>query len=344
MTKLRFNRTNGEIDDLIDRLISLADSVNHPDLIREMIIATLKSGQENDQRADLKMMNTTIKEMRMTARVFNPYRAVRKVTVFGSARTKPEEPVYQMAVEFGRAVADAGFMIITGAGGGIMEAANEGAGPEHSFGVNIKLPFEQRANETLEGNPRLITYKYFFNRKVAFLRETDAIVLFPGGFGTLDEAMESLTLMQTGKADPKPILLIDEPGGTYWDKCVRLFRDELLADGYVSPGDFALFERMDSVAAAVERIQKFYLRYHSLRYVEGRPVIRMNTPLPTGALMDLQARFSSMLLPEGTIQEVGPHPLESDEPDLAHLPRLAVDFNRHDFGQLRSFLGALSEY
>ncbi len=344
MIRLNFTRSNGDIDVTIDNLINAAGDVRCPDLVREMIIAALKAGQESGERSDLKLMNTTMKEMRITTRIFGQYRQVRKVTVFGSARTKPREPVYQMAVEFGSRLAEEGFMVITGAGGGIMEAANIGAGPGMSFGVNIRLPFEQRANDTLEGNPRLITYKYFFNRKVAFLREASAIALFPGGFGTLDEAMETLTLMQTGKAAPMPLLLVDEPGGTYWIKWIQFFHDELLAQGYVSEGDFHLFERVDTVESAVAAIRKYYRRFHSIRYVEGLPVVRMQKPLPEGALEELQNRFSDMLLPGGTIRTCAPHPAEADEPELADLPRIVPDFNRFDFGRLKSFIEALNDY
>ncbi len=216
--KLHFTKTNGLVDEAIDSLMKTAEGIRRPEYVREMIIAALKAGQEDDQRSDLKLMNTTLKEMRFTSKVFGPYRNVRKVTVFGSARTEPDEPVYAMARDFGRKLAESGYMVITGGGAGIMQAVNEGAGPEHSFGVNIRLPFEQRANPVLEGNPRLITYKYFFNRKVAFLKEADAVALFPGGFGTLDEAMETLTLVQTGKRNPLPLVLVDGPGLHLLDK------------------------------------------------------------------------------------------------------------------------------
>src|SRR5271169_1714813 len=242
--KLRFNRQNGPVDKAIDDLIALAEGIRRPEYIREMILASLKAGQEDDESADLKLMNTTLKEMRFTSKVFGPYRNKRKVTVFGSARTQPEEPIYELATLFGQKLAEAGYMVITGGGGGIMQAVNEGAGPEHSFGVNIRLPFEQRPNPVLEGNPRLITYKYFFNRKVAFLKEADAVALFPGGFGTLDEAMETLTLMQTGKRNPMPLVLIDEPEGKYWSLWQKFLEEELLAQGYLGPSDFYLFERV----------------------------------------------------------------------------------------------------
>jgi uncharacterized protein (TIGR00730 family) len=340
---LHFTRTNGPIDDTIDGLIKQAGDICCPQYVREMILAALKAGLENERDADLRLMNSTLKEMRFTAKIFGPYRTVRKVTVFGSARTGPSEAVYGMAQQFGRKLAEAGYMVITGAGGGIMQAVNEGAGPEHSFGVNIRLPFEQKPNPTLIGNPRLITYKYFFNRKVAFLKEAHAIALFPGGFGTLDEAMETLTLVQTGKRDPLPLVLVDEPGGTYWSAWVRFFQEELHARGYIVDSDFSLFERADSVDAAVERIDHFYHRYHSMRYVNGKLVVRLASAPDPGLIKKLKDRFTDILTSPGTIELVGALPAEEDEPELAHLPRLVLDFNRRDFGRLRSLIDVINE-
>ena len=219
--ELHFTRTNGEADTAIDALIDKVGGIRHADIVREMVLAALKAGQEGDCRGDLKLMNATLKEMRFTSKVFCPYRVFRKVSVFGSARVKPEEPVYEMANRLGRKLAAAGFMVITGGGPGIMQAVNEGAGPEHSFGINIRLPFEQKPNPVIDGNPRYISYKYFFNRKVAFLKEAHAVVLFPGGFGTMDEAMETITLVQTGKRYPFPLILVDAPGGTYWQRWLQ---------------------------------------------------------------------------------------------------------------------------
>lgn len=341
---LHFTRTNGTIDETIDRLIDQAGGIHSAEYVREMILAALKAGQENEREADLKLMNSTLKEMRFTSKVFGPYRTVRKVTVFGSARTEPDEAVYGMARLFGRKLAEAGYMVITGGGGGIMHAVNEGAGPENSFGVNIRLPFEQKPNPVLEGNPRLITYKYFFNRKVAFLKEAQAIALFPGGFGTLDEAMETLTLVQTGKRDPLPLVLVDEPGGTYWSAWVRFFKEEMYARGYIDDSDFSLFERADSEDAAVELIDHFYRRYHSMRYVNGKLVIRLaSTPDPR-LIKKLKDRFTDLLTSPGAIELSGPLPAEDDEPELSHLPRIVMDFNRRDFGRLRSFIDVINEF
>jgi len=342
--KLHFTKTNGLVDEVIDSLMKTADGIRRPEYVREMIIAALKAGQEDDQRADLKLMNTTLKEMRFTSKIFGPYRNVRKVTVFGSARTEPDEPVYAMARDFGRKLAESGYMVITGGGAGVMQAVNEGAGPEHSFGVNIRLPFEQKPNPVLEGNPRLITYKYFFNRKVAFLKEADAVALFPGGFGTLDEAMETLTLVQTGKRNPLPLVLIDEPGGTYWANWTKFFEDELYGHGYISNTDFSLFERVNSVAAAVKQINRFYSRYHSMRFVNGHLVFRLTSVLAPHHIEKLKEKFQDILAPRGNIVLSGPLPEEKDESEISQLPRLIVDFNRQDFGRLRSMIDAINDF
>ncbi|MGE5840141.1 MAG: TIGR00730 family Rossman fold protein [Deltaproteobacteria bacterium] len=340
--ELHFTRTNGPVDDLIDHLIRQAGNVCYPEYVREMILAALKSGQECEDRIDLKIMNSTLKEMRFTNKVFSPYRGVRKVTVFGSARTRPEERIYGMAQEFGRRLAGAGYMVITGGGPGIMQAVNEGAGPENSFGVNIRLPFEQEMNPVLANNPRAINYKYFFNRKVAFLKESDAVALFPGGFGTLDEAMETLTLVQTGKRAPLPLVLIDEPGGTYWARYVDFLKEELLATGYISEMDLDLFDRSESPDEAVQKVGFFYSRYHSLRYVGEKLVIRLLTPLGEESVGKLTADFADILVPNGRIALSEALPAELEEPDIAHLPRVVVDFDRKDFARLRHLIDAIN--
>jgi hypothetical protein len=341
--ELHFTRTNGPVDEAIEELMSLAGGIRHNEVVREMILAALKAGQESEDRADLKLMNTSLKEMRFTTKVFAPYKHAKKVTVFGSARTKPGEPIYRMARLFGERLSAAGYMVITGAGPGIMQAVNEGAGPEHSFGVNIRLPFEQEANPVLQGSPRAINYKYFFTRKVAFLKESDAVALFPGGFGTLDEAMETITLVQTGKRNPTPIVFLDESGGTYWSRWIDFIERELLRRGYVSPGDFHLFDLAGSADEGVEKINHFYHRYHSLRYVRDRLVIRLSSGIAHGDVTELKDRFSDILIP--------PHefffspnglPEEADESGIFHLPRLILTFNRRDFGRLRQLIDSLN--
>ena len=342
--ELSFQRTNNSVDELIDQLIELTGPIHHPELIREMIVAVLKAGREEEIKADLKLMTSTLKEMRFTSKVFGQYRNIRKVTVFGSARTKPDELVYEIARLLGQQLADAGYMVITGGGSGIMHAVNEGAGQEHSFGANIRLPFEQKPNPVVEGNPRLIIYKYFFNRKIAFIKEASAIVLFPGGFCTLDEAMETSTLLQTGKRYPLPLVLIEAPGGTYWSRWLKFFEDELLAQGYISTSDFCIFDRVGSVDEAVARINHFYRRYHSMRYVDKKLVIRLSSAIDPQAVRELKERFFKILLPKGDMYLSEPLPAEADEPEIAHLPRLVLDFNHRNFVRLRSLIDAINNF
>ncbi len=342
---LSFREHNGPIDDLIYQMIALAGGVRRPDLVRQMIIATLKAGQDARSDADLKLINTTLKEMRFTNKIFGPYRNKRKVTVFGSARTAKSEPVYAMARDLGRALAQRQFMVITGAGGGIMQAANEGAGSDNSFGVNIQLPFEQMPNQVLADNPRLINYKYFFNRKVAFIKETDAVALFPGGFGTLDEAMEVLTLLQTGKRYPIPLVLVDVPGGSYWREVLEFFDQELLARGYISGSDRALLRPVDDAEQAAEEIAGFYRNYHSLRYVGKRLHLRLRRLPDAAQLEELRTSFADLLVPNGSIGL----PTESDQripldDEPADTHRLVLDFNQSSFGRLRMLIDQLNTF
>ena len=342
--KIYFTKNNGPIDEIIEKLMETAEGIGRPKYVREMILAALKAGQEADESADLKLMNSTLKEMRFTSKVFGPYRNVRKVTVFGSARTPPGDPVYEMAKLFGKRLAETGYMVITGGGGGIMQAVNEGAGHEHSFGVNIRLPFEEKPNPVSEGNPRFITYKYFFNRKVAFLKEADAVALFPGGFGTLDEAMETLTLVQTGKRNPMPLVLVDDPDRPYWPHLIRFLEEQLLARNYICPADFSLFERVCSVEAAVEKIRHFYRRYHSLRYVHGQLVIRLTSALSPDHIRKLTDQFHDIIPPGGRIVASGALEAEREDADVIHLPRLVIDFNRKNFGRLRSLIDSINDF
>ncbi|MBI9081995.1 MAG: TIGR00730 family Rossman fold protein [Desulfobacterales bacterium] len=338
---LGFHRSNGPIDRSIDELMDATGGIRRPAIVRELLLAALKAGQEDDGQADLKLMNTALKEMRYTAKIFGPYRDRRKVTVFGSARTPETAPLYQMARQLGRELVAAGHMVITGGGAGIMQAINEGAGPENSFGVNIRLPFEQKPNPVIAGNPRNILYKYFFNRKVAFLKEAQAVVLFPGGFGTLDEAMETLTLLQTGKQDPLPLVLIDVPGGTYWTRWVEFIKESLA--GAIDKEDLALFRQVDTTSAAVAQIERFYRRYHSLRYVGEKLVLRLSRGLETKAVADLSRRFGDILVPGGAMVLSDPLTAESNEEGLAHLQRLVVDFNRARFCRLRLLIDAIND-
>ena len=339
---LSFDRSNGEIDDLIDLLMGKC-KVYHPEMIREMIIGALKSGQENDYLADQKLMCTTMKEMRYTNKVFGPYRQRKKVTIFGSARTSSSEPIYKKCVEFSRLLAEQGYMVITGGGPGIMRAGNEGAGVENSFAVNIRLPFEQDTNPVMDQDEKSITYKYFFNRKVAFLKEADAVVLFTGGLGTLDESMEIMTLIQTGKNPPIPLVMIDDDGG-YWEDWLEFLRDSLLKRGLISGEDFALFTMTKDPAEAVQVIDDFYRNYHSMRFVKNKMIIRLNKALDSDHLKILTNEFGEILISGGKMSLSSPLPEEDDQPDLKHLPRLAVEFNRRSYGLLKSFIRRINSF
>ncbi len=333
---------NGPVDEVIAQLIAMAGRIGRAGLIREMILTSLKAGQEDDGGVNLKLMNTSLKEMRYTAKVFGAYAHMKKVSVFGSARTLPDRETYKTAFLLGRKLAKRGYMVITGGGSGIMQAVNEGAGPDHSFGISIRLPFEEKSNPVVKGSPRNVIYKYFFNRKLAFVKESDAVVLFPGGFGTLDEGMELLTLVQTGKRNPAPIILAEEPGGTYWLKWVRFIGETLLPPGYIEKSDMGLFQRVETVDDAVDRIDLFYRRYHSLRYTPSQLVIRLNSCIDRDFVKKLESNFSDILVPQGRMRLSGPLPEEEDEPEISHLPRLVIDFNRRDFSRLKELIDAVN--
>jgi uncharacterized protein (TIGR00730 family) len=341
--KLSFVKSNSEIDRLIDELLSKAGGIHHPALVREMIIASLKAGQETDYLADLKMLNSTVKEMRYTNKVFAPYRQRKKVTIFGSARIGPGEPIYQKCVRFSSRLAELGYMIITGGGAGIMHAGNEGAGSSNSFAANIHLPFEQAPNKIMLKNPRLITYKYFFNRKVAFVKEAAAIAVFPGGFGTLDEAMEVFTLIQTGKTAPKPLVLIDDESG-YWDMLFDFIKNAMLVRGLISAEDFAIFTITRSEDEAIRVIEEFYRNFHSLRFIDGKLIIRLNKELSQENIAILENEFPDLHLPGTNITLTSPLPDEADEPDLLPLPRLALNFNHLHYGLLMAFIGRINTF
>ena len=341
--QLRFTRTNGDIDRIIDELLGQAGGIHHPDLVREMILASLKAGQDTDYLADLKLLSNTLKEMRYTTRVFAPYREKKKVTIFGSARTAPDEEMYLKCVEFSRMLAERGYMIITGGGGGIMQAGNEGAGSDSSFAANIRLPFEQSPNPVMLKNPRLITYKYFFNRKVAFVKEADAIAVFPGGFGTLDEAMEVFTLVQTGKTSPKPLVLVDDEDG-YWEQWFEFVKDRLLVKGFISAEDFSIFTITKSCEEAVRVIEEFYTNFHSIRFVNGELIIRLTKELSAGQIEMLENEFPELRMPGTAIAQIGPRPEEADEPDLMKLPRIALRFHHQHYGLLMAFIRRLNTF
>ncbi|HLF70439.1 MAG TPA: TIGR00730 family Rossman fold protein [Actinomycetota bacterium] len=311
------------------------------DLVFELLATSIRLGKDPVSRLDRKVAASALKEMRYAFSIFARYRDVRKVTIFGSARTAKGDPEYELAREFSQRIADRDWMVVTGAGPGIMQAAQEGAGGARSFGVNILLPFEMQANPVIAGDPKLINFKYFFTRKLMFVKEADAFLLLPGGFGTMDEAFELLTLVQTGKSDLHPIVMLDPPGGTYWHGFENYIRKELLSRGYIYESDMSLFRHTDSVEVALQEIERFFRVYHSQRYVKGRLILRLKLMPSDDQISDMSERYSDMLA--GPIEKAEASPAEVRDQDVPHLPRLALDFDRSHIGRLRMLIDDLNE-
>lgn len=311
-------------------------------LISEISTTAQQMADDLTSIGDLKVASTALAEMRQAFRMFSTYRTVRKVSAFGSARTQEDDPTFHVAECFARSIADAGFMVITGAGPGIMEACQRGAGRNKSFGINISLPFEQGANRVIEGDEKLISFRYFFTRKLFFIKEADAVVLFPGGFGTHDEGFEVLTLLQTGKCQPLPLVFLDKPRGTYWKTWNRYVEDHLLRQGLISREDLALYRVTDCIHTAVDEITRFYRVFHSARYVRDTLVLRVNYELNNSYVADLADEFADIVTEPG-IEQRKPFSVERDEPDIWHLPRLALRFNRSNFGRLRRLIDRINE-
>ncbi len=313
------------------------------DLIDKIKESADKLADDQTSRGDLKILSRTLRELRYAFKVFSPYRRDQKVTVFGSARTGPDEPAYQQAVDFGRAMAEHGWLVVTGAGGGIMEAGHLGAGKDNSMGLNIMLPFEQEANPVMAGDHKLVHMKYFFTRKLMFVKESNAICLLPGGFGTLDEGLEVLTLLQTGKRDMIPVVFLDRPGGDYWTGFRQFVEDKLLGGGMIERDDLSLFKMTDDVTEAVDEILGFFRVYHSMRFVHDRLVLRLTRSLDDHTLETLNSQFADILA-SGSFSQGGPLKEEKDEPELADLPRLYFHFNRHNLGRLRQLIDWLNRH
>ena len=312
------------------------------DLIQVIKDYADKLDADQATRGDLKIVSRALRELRYAFKVFSEYRNRRKVTVFGSARTPPEAPAYQQAVNLGRAMAQHDWLVVTGATFGIMEAGHVGAGREHSMGLNILLPFEQEANPVIAGDPKLVHMKYFFTRKLMFVKECDAVVCLPGGFGTMDEALELLTLLQTGKRDLVPLVLLDEPGGDYWKSLHEFIQDQLLDRGLISGEDLNLYKVTDDCEVAVSELLNFFRVYHSMRYVRSQLVFRLLEPLSEALLGEINKDFADILV-EGDFQQTNALPAEEDEPDLADLPRLVFNFNRRNHGRLRQLIDCLNQ-
>jgi len=311
-------------------------------LCREILINSLEVQDDDLDILDLKVINRSMREMRYAFKVFKPYRHIRKVSIFGSARTPEGSPYYRTAVKFARLLSQKGFMVITGAADGIMKAGNEGAGTGKSFGVNIHLPFEQGANEYIVDDPKLVTFKYFFTRKLIFVMESHATALFPGGFGTHDEGFEILTLLQTEKASPRPFLLMELPGETYWERWDEFIKGQVLARGFVSPEDVSLYKIVHSPETGVEEIRHFYSTYHSYRQVRDKFVVRLEKDLSSKAIDGLNEQFSD-LVTEGRIEKTYAFPEEANEPELLTKPRIAFSYDHRSAGRLRQLIDQINK-
>ena len=325
------------ITDLIDNLPNL----QHRQLIQQALAVIVRMASTELDRLDWKILSAALVDMEQGFQLFHTYQHVRKVTIFGSARTSSERPEYRMAVDFARRVTQLGFMVMTGGGGGIMQAGNEGAGTGNSFGLNIRLPFEQEANPFIEGDPKLINFKYFFTRKLFLLRESDAVALFPGGFGTQDEAFECMTLSQTGKFGPVPVVLIDRPGGNYWQDWHDYVTKHLVQQGLISPDDSSLYTVTDNLDVACDAITRFYQVYHSSRYVGEQLVIRLKSDLSDTDVEHLNVNFSDILV-KGRIERSEALPQEAQD-DTAGLPRLVLCFNQRDLGRFYQMIATINQ-
>lgn len=333
-----------EIESLKVELAELLEQL--PNLVyakwieRSLFTIVRMAGKELD-RLDWKILAASLQDMEQAFEVFYPYRHTRKIVMFGSARLSPDSPEYGLARDFAQAITQQGFMVMTGGGGGIMQAGNEGAGAEASFGLNIQLPFEEGSNRFIAGDRKLLNFKYFFTRKLFFLRESDALALFPGGFGTLDETFECLTLTQTGKFGPAPLVLIDRPGGDYWHDWNDFIHKQMLRRGLISKNDPSLYTITDNVEVACEAIASFYRIYHSSRYVQEQLVIRLKSELSDADVEQLNADFRDILV-KGQIEKSKALPPEIGD-ETTELPRLVLHFNQRDLGRLYQLIATINQ-
>ena len=337
----RYRTGNDDLDRDIAALVERAAEPQDSELVFELVASAIRLALDHADRGDLKIANASLKEMRHAFHVFAPYRAARKLAIFGSARTEPDDPLYEQARDLAAAVAARDWMVVTGAGPGIMEAGLEGAGPEQSFGVAIKLPFEATTSQFIDGDPKLVNFRYFFTRKLEFIKESDAFVLLPGGFGTLDEAFELLTLLQTGKAQPAPVVLLDVPGGTYWHSWRDFVARELEDTGYISPDDMALVHITDNVDDVVAEVMGFYANYHSLRFVDGVLVLRLHHAPSVTELDTIRTEFADIVV-RGDLEVIDATPAEVADDDHVDLARLAFRFNRRGWARLREMIDRLN--
>jgi uncharacterized protein (TIGR00730 family) len=332
----------GAVDQLVEAMVSEETSAAQRRLYRSMLKTVVGLATEGTEVIDLKVADSALAEMAEAFRVFRPFRRQKKVTIFGSARTLPDHAAYRSARDLAASVAAADWMVVTGAGPGIMEAGMEGAGRDRSIGVNIRLPFEQGANTFIAQDPKLVEMRYFFTRKLMLIKESDGYVVLPGGFGTLDEGYELLTLLQTGKAEPAPVVMLDLPGGTYWHTWNEFIDSELEPRGLVSPDDRALFMVTDDVGTATAELLGFYRNYQACRWVGDLLVIRLLVAPGKAELAELNRRFADILV-SGVMRMSKPLPPERSDPDHLDQPRLVLRFDKTHYGRLRQLIDALNQ-
>lgn len=335
------NKTLADLGAQIDEWLRTQNDFVNADQFAGILRTLLKLAQDDAERGDLKILNRAMQELRHAFRVFAPYRHMRKVSIFGSTRVRESDPYYHLARSVAQELAQAGFMVITGAGPGIMQAGHDGAGREKSFGVNIRLPSVQDANPFIRNDPKLMNFHFFFTRKLMFVKEADAVVIFPGGFGTHDELLESITLAQTGKSQLVPIVLMDLPDGSYWSRWQEFLRDDVMSRGYIVEREMTFFRIRTSAESAVREITGFYRNFHSYRFVKQDLVIRLNHPPPAGLIDRLNLEFADIVT-DGEVRQTEPLPEEADDSDKLHLHRLLMRFNREDYARLRQMIDVIN--
>ncbi len=328
-------------DAAIDAFLAEHAPSPQQDLLAQMMVTLCRLARDGADRGEMKILNTALKELRYAFKVFAPYSHIPKVSIFGSSRTPEHHADCIQAQRFAERIEREGWMVITGAGDGIMRAGHLGAKRERSFGVAISLPFEQRTNDIITDDPKCINFKYFFTRKLLFVKEAQAVVLFPGGLGTQDENFEILMLIQTGKADLVPVVLCEAPGGTYWAHWKEYVEAQLLKKEMISPEDMYLFKITDDVEAAVQEILHFYRRYHSSRMVRDHLVIRLKSPLPEQVVAQLSDRFGD-IVSSGRIRTL-PGPMAAEGDEFPELQRLVLRFDRRSVGRLRLLIDAIND-
>jgi len=337
----RYRTKDRQVDQRLVELLDAVGASTNRDQLFEILVTVIRLATDDADRLDLKITNAALKELRYAFKVFAPYKHTPKVTMFGSARTLPDDPLYAQARSFAARMAAEGWMVVTGAGPGIMAAGLEGAGRAMSFGINIRLPFEQGANPYIAADPKLIEMKYFFTRKLALMKESSGFVVLPGGFGTLDELLELLTLLQTGKAEPAPIVCLEVPGGNFWHGWRAFIEQEVAPRGLISPEDDCLLYVTDDVDEAVAHIRGFYRNFHSIRYVGELLVIRLQAAPTEAELDDLSTHFADICL-EGGIEATEALPPEMADDDVVDLPRVSLQFDRMQHGRLRMLIDAFN--